>query len=414
MDDFFSEASENIVTRPLARLGPARGVGRAPPIPRAVVPMSVCVPTIDFGAFEGRDPEAHARVVRQVADACERVGFFFASNHGIEERVLSDALRHARGFFEQPLEAKMRVADLKKGYIPVGGCDNAVRPSSMHEKFSCGPVDVDENDEYYVGADARAALYFGERNRWPSTPSGFRDAYESYYRAVVGFVDVLHRAFAEALGAPPTFFSRSSRKHVSNLVALRYPPVQEEASRVEIVSKSPLERVRPHTDPTDVTVLLFEDGPRGLQVMPEGGASANEWIDVPDDAADRDDETERMKKKLLVNLGDATQFWTNDRWRSTRHRVIVRDVEEAKRDRVSLVFFHAPDYDARVDAAALAAAQMAEEDSEKVVSATRPARYAPFEYSERTHFAQLARDERGLRDRQVLDPRGERAGLTER
>ena len=382
--------------------------------------MSVSVPTIDFGAFEGRDPEAHARVVRQVADACERVGFFFASNHGIEERVLSDALRHARGFFEQPLEAKMRVADLKKGYIPVGGCDNAVRPSSMHEKFSCGPVDVDENDEYYVGADARAALYFGERNRWPNTPSGFRDAYESYYRAVVGFVDKLHRAFAEALGAPPTFFSRSSRKHVSNLVALRYPPVEDFEA-----SKSPLERVRPHTDPTDVTVLLFEDGPRGLQVMPEGGASANEWIDVPDDfyAADRDDDDddeqeERMKKKkknLLVNLGDATQFWTNDLWRSTRHRVIVRDVEEARRDRVSLVFFHAPDYDARVDAAALAAAQTAfPDESRKVVSATRPARYAPFEYSERTHFAQLARDERGLRDRQVLDARGERAGLTER
>jgi len=380
--------------------------------------MSVSVPTIDFGAFEGRDPEAHARVVRQVADACERVGFFFASNHGIEERVLSDALRHARGFFEQPLEAKMRVADLKKGYIPVGGCDNAVRPSSMHEKFSCGPVDVDENDEYYVGADARAALYFGERNRWPNTPSGFRDAYESYYRAVVGFVDKLHRAFAEALGAPPTFFSRSSRKHVSNLVALRYPPVEDFEA-----SKSPLERVRPHTDPTDVTVLLFEDGPRGLQVMPEGGASANEWIDVPDDfyAADRDDDDddeqeERMKKKnLLVNLGDATQFWTNDLWRSTRHRVIVRDVEEARRDRVSLVFFHAPDYDARVDAAALAAAQTAfPDESRKVVSATRPARYAPFEYSERTHFAQLKRDERGLRDRQVLDALGERAGLTER
>ena len=206
----------------------------------------------------------------------------------------------------------MRVADLKKGYIPVGGCDNAVRPSSMHEKFSCGPVDVDENDEYYVGADARAALYFGERNRWPNTPSGFRDAYESYYRAVVGFVDKLHRAFAEALGAPPTFFSRSSRKHVSNLVALRYPPVEDFEA-----SKSPLERVRPHTDPTDVTVLLFEDGPRGLQVMPEGGASANEWIDVPDDfyAADRDDDDddeqeERMKKKkknLLGNRGDATQ-----------------------------------------------------------------------------------------------------------
>ena len=383
--------------------------------------MSVSVPTIDFGAFEGPDPEAHARVVREVADACERVGFFFASNHGIEERVLSDALRHARAFFEQPLEAKMRVADLRKGYIPVGGCDNAVRPTSMHEKFSCGPVDVDENDAYYAGADARASLYFGEPNRWPSSPSGFRDAYESYYRAVAGFVDArILRALAAALDAPPNFFSRRAKKHVSNLVALRYPPIAARSVT------TPLERVRPHTDPTDVTVLLFEDGPRGLQVLPEGRGQSNAWIDVPDDD-DAEGETKRMgipkTKKLLVNLGDATQFWTNDVWRSTRHRVVVRDSDDARRDRVSLVFFHAPDYDARVDARALAEAQARgdkggedEERREKkrVVSASRPARYAPFEYFERTHFAQLARDERGLRDRQVLDADGERAGLTER
>ena len=377
--------------------------------------MSVSVPTIDFGAFEGRDPEAHARVVRQVADACERVGFFFASNHGIEERVLSDALRHARGFFEQPLEAKMRVADLKEGYIPVGGCDNAVRPSSMHEKFSCGPVDVDENDAYYVGADARAALYFGEPNRWPSAPSGFRDAYESYYRAVAGFVDTTHRAFAEALGAPETFFAKSSKKHVSNLVALRYPPVDPSDAGF------PLERVRPHTDPTDVTVLLFEDGPRGLQVLPDGANGANAWIDpAPENAAGAEtkapfsrNET-KTKTKLLVNLGDATQFWTNDLWRSTRHRVVVRDAEDARRDRLSLVFFHAPDYDARVDARALAEAQKGEPEEKKVVSVSRPARYPPFEASDRTHFAQLARDARGARDRQVIDANtNERVGRTE-
>jgi len=376
--------------------------------------MSVSVPTIDFGAFEGRDPEAHARVVRQVADACERVGFFFASNHGIEERVLSDALRHARGFFEQPLEAKMRVADLKKGYIPVGGCDNAVRPSSMHEKFSCGPVDVDENDAYYAGADARAALYFGEPNRWPSAPSGFRDAYESYYRAVAGFVDTTHRAFAEALGAPETFFAKSSKKHVSNLVALRYPPVADPSD-----AGFPLERVRPHTDPTDVTVLLFEDGPRGLQVLPDWANGADpRWIDpAPENAAGAMEAPKRnetkTKTKLLVNLGDATQFWTNDLWRSTRHRVVVRDAEDARRDRLSLVFFHAPDYDARVDARALAEAQKVV-SKKKVVSASRPARYPPFEASDRTHFAQLARDARGARDRQVIDANtNERVGLTE-
>ena len=111
-------------------------------------------------------------------------------------------------------------------------------------------------------------------------------------------------------------------------------------------------------------MLLFEDGPRGLQVLPEGSNGANAWIDpAPEDAAARETPKHATlstsEAKLLVNLGDATQFWTNDRWRSTRHRVIVRDAEDARRDRMSLVFFHAPDYDARVDARALAEAQKA-------------------------------------------------------
>jgi isopenicillin N synthase-like dioxygenase len=178
----------------------------------------VSVPTIDFAAFEGPDPESHALVVSRIADACSNVGFFYVANHGIEESVLLDALRHARGFFDQPLAVKMRVASLKKGYIPVGGCDNAVRPTNLHEKFSCGPVDVDASDAYYVGAtDPRAATYFGEENRWPDHDGGsFRVAYERYYRECAAFVDKVLRAFAEALTAPRHFFAESSKKHVSN------------------------------------------------------------------------------------------------------------------------------------------------------------------------------------------------------
>ena len=75
---------------------------------------------------------------------------------------------------------------------------------------------------------------------------------------------------SHAVGAPEAFFAKSSKKHGANLVALRYPPVADPSD-----AGFPLERVRPHTDPTDVTVLLFEDGPRGLQVLPEGSNGAN-------------------------------------------------------------------------------------------------------------------------------------------
>ena len=372
------------------------------------------VPTIDVSAFVGGEAgvEARARVVSEVREACERVGFFYVANHGVPPSTLREAMGSARAFFELPLSAKMAVADLRKGYIPVGGCDNAVRPTSLHEKFSCSRVDgVDRADPYYGGDDPNAELYFGEENRWPAEPEGFRAAWEAYYRAMERVVALLHRVFAEALDVPegPEFFARRSRKHVSNLVALRYPPV---AVADDGSSAAPALRVKPHTDPTDVTVLAFERGPRGLQVLPEG---EDEWTDVPPPS---------VEDALLVNLGDVLRFWTNDRWQSTRHRVVGSggDDGEARAgtgtgtgrgtgtgtgtsaasfvdDRMSLVFFHAPDYDARVDCDDVGGA---------VVGPDRPRRYPPFICGERSHFAQLKRNEAGLPDRQTLGENGER------
>ena len=230
------------------------------------------VPTIDVSAFVGGEAgvEARARVVSEVREACERVGFFYVANHGVPDSTLREAMGSARAFFELPLSAKMAVADLRKGYIPVGGCDNAVRPTSLHEKFSCSRVDgVDRADPYYGGDDPNAELYFGEENRWPAEPEGFRAAWEAYYRAMERVVALLHRVFAEALDVPegPEFFARRSRKHVSNLVALRYPPV---AVADDGSSAAPALRVKPHTDPTDVTVLAFERGRAGCSTRGRG------------------------------------------------------------------------------------------------------------------------------------------------
>jgi isopenicillin N synthase-like dioxygenase len=52
---------------------------------------------------------------------------------------------------------------------------------------------------------------------------------------------------------------------------------------------------------------------------------------------------------FIVNLGDMMAQWTNDRWRSTLHRVVnpPSDAGAAAR-RLSVVFFHTPNYDATI------------------------------------------------------------------
>jgi isopenicillin N synthase-like dioxygenase len=50
----------------------------------------------------------------------------------------------------------------------------------------------------------------------------------------------------------------------------------------------------------------------------------------------------------VVNLGDRIARWTNDRWRSTMHRVIVPPAG-AHRPRISIPFFHNANWDARIE-----------------------------------------------------------------
>ena len=53
---------------------------------------------------------------------------------------------------------------------------------------------------------------------------------------------------------------------------------------------------------------------------------------------------------IFLNLGDLMAEWTNDRWVSTLHRVVnpPRDKVVGSR-RLSMAFFHQPNYDAVIE-----------------------------------------------------------------
>jgi isopenicillin N synthase-like dioxygenase len=93
-------------------------------------------------------------------------------------------------------------------------------------------------------------------------------------------------------------------------------------------------RAGAHSDLGMMTLLYSDNDVGGLEVMNRAGR----WVRVP-----------VIDGAFTVNLGDLMMRWTNDRWRSTLHRVVnppgaANDLSR----RLSIGMFFIPNYDAVV------------------------------------------------------------------
>lgn len=265
--------------------------------------------------------------------ACREVGFFAVTGHGIADELRAAVLLEAVRFFRLPLADKARLGIERstnhRGFAGVAGERlQPDLPPDLKETFDVGP-EVAEDDP------ARSPL--DGLSQWPDLP-GFRDTIEEYQAAALDLAVLLMQAVAVANGLPHDHFDRCLERPVATTRLLRYPRADERTDPGQLGCGA-------HSDYGCLT-LLFCDGTPGLQIQRLDGA----WIDVvvPDGA-------------LIVNLGDLLQRWTNDRYRSTRHRVLAPTV----RERYSVPVFVNPQWHTEV--ACLASC----------VTAARPARYAP-------------------------------------
>ncbi|HEX4616218.1 MAG TPA: 2OG-Fe(II) oxygenase family protein, partial [Stellaceae bacterium] len=253
--------------------------------------------------------------------------------HDIAMELVEEMRETARAFFDLPLDDKMRLRhparDVLRGYTPieseaVARSRGEVAPAGdLNESFMVGPVEP--VDPVYAAAPA-AGKHFAP-NLWPERPANFRPVATRYYRAMSGLAQVLMRLFALGLGLQEGFFDTRIDRHISRLRLRNYP--------AQVTKPLPGQlRAGAHSDYGSLTILATEDRPGGLQAR----NAAGEWVDVP-----------AIPGTFIVNLGDLMARWTNDAWVSTLHRV-VNPPEDLAADsrRISLVFFHNPNYDADV------------------------------------------------------------------
>lgn len=264
------------------------------------------IPILNLGPYLAGKSGALTKVAEQLRLISETVGFYYISNHGVEETLIEDAFHQAARFHAQPLEEKLKlpINDDLQGYMPMKA--SVVRVS---DELATGNL-PDQNEAYFM---------FRDSPHWPEHLPGFKETSLAYIKALDNLSEKLLVVYAVALEQDPDFFSPGFKFPWSSLRYSHYP--NREYAKNEY-------GIAPHSDSSFFTILA-QNKKAGLEIKTRRGP----WVDAP-----------VVPGTLIVNSGNVLNRWTNGRFLSTPHRAYNKDVGS----RYSIPYFVHPDKDFRM------------------------------------------------------------------
>lgn len=277
------------------------------------------LPIIDISPLYQDGHAALSEVAAQIDKACRTWGFFYIKGHPIAGERIEELLAAGRRFFSLPLEEKLKIDITRslchRGYgaIATEQLDPG-QPGDYKETFDMSYHLPEDHPDVVAGKPLRGP------NRHPDLP-GWQALWERHYQDMHALGLTLLRAIAMALGTDKDFFTRRFNEPISALRIIHYPSREGVAS----LSKGAGE----HTDYGCIT-LLYQDSVGGLQVRNLEG----EWLDAP-----------FVPGTFVVNIGDMMARWSNDRYKSTPHRV----VSPPGKERYSIPYFVEPNPETVID-----------------------------------------------------------------
>jgi len=269
-------------------------------------------PIVSLAGMRSADPAARAIVAAAFRAACLDKGFLYIVDHGIAPEVMESIFRQTKRFFDLPMEQKLELdmakSSCNRGYEKLRGqVLEPGMPADLKEGFYIG-TDLPPDDPRVV-----AGFFNHGPNLWPADLPGWRETMEGYFAQMSELCRLTMRALALSLDLPEDYFEPFCDDPQATLRLLHYPPQPGNALPGE-------KGCGAHTDFGALTFLL-QDGVGGLQVWDEHVG----WIEAPP-----------VPGAFVLNLGDLIARWTNNRYRSTLHRVINRSGQE----RYSVPFFY--------------------------------------------------------------------------
>jgi len=271
------------------------------------------IPSVDLADFLSDDPKRKAQFVSQLGKAYEDIGFVALRNHFLSDELVDQLYKEIKLFFDLPIETK-RSYEIEgiggqRGYVSFGKeSAKGKKEGDLKEFWHFGQY-VEDND--------KLKAEYPDNVQVSELPNFNKVGKETYKMLEKTGVFVL-RALALFLDLDELYFDKFVHNGNSILRPIHYPPITSEPKNAV--------RAAAHGDINLITLLMGAQG-KGLQVQNHKG----EWLDAiaaPDE--------------LVINVGDMLSRHSNNRLKSTIHRVVNPPRELWGTSRYSIPFFMHP------------------------------------------------------------------------
>ncbi|EOR92637.1 Oxidoreductase [Arcticibacter svalbardensis MN12-7] len=274
------------------------------------------IPRLDLNDYVHGSDEQKAAFSDQIGQAFTETGFVTIANHGMTKELMDELYVEVKKFFSLPDEVKRKyeIPELagQRGYTGKG-----------KEKAKGAPVpDLKEfwqRGQTVTDGDPVKAQYPDnvEVEELPRFNVVTREVYECLERAGKHLL----KAIAVYLGLDENYFDTKVHNGNSILRGIHYFPILDpDALAPDAV------RAGAHEDINLITLLIGASAD-GLEVLTRNDV----WYPVKTQVED-----------IVVNVGDMLQRLTNNKLKSTTHRVVNPPRELMKASRFSVPFFLHP------------------------------------------------------------------------
>lgn len=270
------------------------------------------IPSVDLSDFLSDNPDRKRKFVNEIGKAYEEIGFVALKGHFLNDELVNALYAQIKSFFDLSTETKRSYEQNnggQRGYISFGKeSAKGKKEGDLKEFWHFGQ---------YVEANSKFAAEYPKNISVNELPEFNTVGKETYQMLEKTGIYVL-RALSLFLELDEHYFDNNVANGNSILRPIHYPPITKEPKNAV--------RAAAHGDINLITLLMGAQG-KGLQVQNHNG----DWIDAmaaPDE--------------LVINVGDMLSRHSNNRLKSTIHRVVNPLKENWGTSRYSIPFFLHP------------------------------------------------------------------------